>query len=60
MPKERAREDNVVELIAGDRKLKFKLERNGNSERVVLVEAMDQVSSPLDQLLGILNGRRGH
>jgi hypothetical protein len=60
MPKERAREDNIVEINNGERSLKFKLERNGNSERVVLVEALDQVSSPLDQLLRILNGRRGH
>jgi hypothetical protein len=60
MPKERAREDNIVEITNGDRSLKFKLERNGNSERVMLVEALDQVSSPLDQLLTILNGRRGH
>ena len=60
MPKERARDGDVVEINSGDRKLKFKLERNGNSERVVLVETMDQVSSPLDQLLSVLNGKRGH
>jgi hypothetical protein len=57
---ERAREVNVVELNAGNRKRKFELERNRNSERVQLVEAMDQVSSAMDQLLSVLDGRRGH
>jgi hypothetical protein len=57
---ERAREGNVVELNAGNRKRKFELERNRNSERVQLVEAKDQVSSALDQLLSVLDGRRGH
>ena len=60
MPKERARADNVIEISNGHQKLKFKLERNGDSEQIVLVEAIDQVSSPLEQLLSILNGRRGH
>jgi len=60
MPKERARADNIVEINNGDRKLKFKLERIGDSERIVLVEALDQVSSPLEQLLSVLNGRWGH
>jgi len=50
---ERARESNVFELNAGNRKRKFELERNRNSERVQLVEAMDQ-------LLRVLDGRRGH
>ena len=57
---ERAREGNVVELNAGNRKRKFELERNQNSGRVQLVEAIDQVSSALDQLLSVLDGRRGH
>ena len=60
MPKEQAQADNVIEISNGDQKPKFKLERNGGSERIVLVEALDQVSSPLEQLLSILNGRRGH
>jgi hypothetical protein len=60
MPKEQAQADNVIEISNGDQKLKFKLERNGDSEQIVLVEALDQVSSPLEQLLSILNGRRGH
>jgi len=60
MPKEQAQADNVIEISNGDQKLKFKLERIADSEQIVLVEALDQVSSPLEQLLSILNGRRGH
>jgi len=60
MPKEQAQADNVIEISNGDQTLKFKLERIGDSEQIVLVEALDQVSSPLEQLLSILNGRRGH
>jgi hypothetical protein len=59
---ERVQEGNVFELNAGNRKRKFELERNRNSERVLLVEPRDlnQVSSALDQLLSVLDGRRGH
>ena len=57
---ERAREGNVFELNAGNRKRKFELERNRDSERVELVKAMDRLSSALDQLLSVLDGRRGH
>ena len=57
---ERAREGNVFELNAGNRRRKFELERNRNPERVQLVEAMDRLSSALDQLLSVLDGRRGH
>ena len=57
---ERAREGNVFELNAGNRKRKFELERNQNSERVQLVEAIDRVSSAFDELLSVLDGRRGH
>jgi hypothetical protein len=60
MPKERAREGNVFELNAGNRKRKFELERSRDSERVQLVEALDRVSSALDQLRSVLDGRRGH
>ena len=56
----RAREGNVFELNAGNRKRKFELERTRNPERVQLVEAMDRLSSALDQLLSVLDGRRGH
>ena len=56
----RAREGNVFELNAGNRRRKFELERNRNPERVQLVEAMDRLSSALDQLLSVLEGRRGH
>jgi len=56
----RAREGNVFELNAGNRRRKFELERNRNPERVQLVEAMDRLSSALDQLLSVLDGRRGH
>ena len=55
----RAREGNVFELNAGNRRRKFELERNRNPERVQLVEAMDRLSSALDQLLSVLDGRRG-
>ena len=55
----RAREGNVFELNAGNRKRKFDLERTRNPERVQLVEAMDRLSSALDQLLSVLDGRRG-
>jgi hypothetical protein len=57
---ERAREGNVFELNAGNRKRKFEFERNRNSERVQLLEAIDRVSSAFDQLLSVLDGRRGH
>jgi hypothetical protein len=57
---ERAREGNVFELNAGNRKRKFELERNRNSERAQLIEAIDRVSSAFDQLLSVLDGRRGH
>jgi hypothetical protein len=57
---ERAREGNVFELNAGNRKRKFELEGNRNSERVQLLEAIDRVSSAFDQLLSVLDGRRGH
>ena len=57
---ERAREGNVFELNAGNRRRKFELERTRNPERVQLVEAMDRLSSALDQLLSVLDGRRGH
>jgi len=57
---ERAREGNVFELNVGNRKRKFELERNRNSERVQLLEAIDRVSSAFDQLLSVLDGRRGH
>jgi hypothetical protein len=57
---ERAREGNLVELNAGDRKGKLELERNRDSERVQLLEALDRVSSAVDQLLSVLDGRRGH
>ena len=56
----RAREGKVFELNAGNRKRKFQLERNQNSERVQLVEAIDRVSSAFDELLSVLDGRRGH
>jgi len=56
----RAREGNVFELNAGNRRRKFELERNRSPERVQLVEAMDRLSSALDQLLSVLDGRRGH
>ena len=57
---ERAREGNVFELNAGNGTRKVELEGNRNSERVQLDEAMDRVSSALDQLLSVLDGRRGH
>ena len=57
---ERAPEGNVFELNAGNRKRKVELERNRNSERLRLVEAIDQLSPVLDQLLNVLDGRRGH
>jgi hypothetical protein len=57
---ERAREGNVFEFHAGNRKRKVEPERNRNSERVQLDEAADRVSSALDQLLSVLDGRRGH
>ena len=60
MPKERVGEGDVFELNAGNRKRKFELERTRNPERVQLVEAMDRLSSALDQLLSVLDGRRGH
>jgi hypothetical protein len=60
MPNERALVGNVFELNAGNRKRKFQLERNQNSERVQLVEAIDRVSSAFDELLSVLDGRRGH
>ena len=56
----RAREGNVFELNVGNRRRKFELERNRSPERVQLVEAMDRLSSALDQLLSVLDGRRGH
>ena len=60
MPKERGREGNVFELNAGHRKREFELEGNRNSERVQLVEPIDRMSSALDRLLSVLDGRRGH
>jgi hypothetical protein len=57
---ERARERNVFELHAGNRMWKFEPEGNRNSERAQLSEAIDRVSSALDQLLSVLDGRRGH
>jgi len=68
MPKERAREGAVFELNAGNRKREFEVERSRDSERGQLFEAIDRVSSEavdrvssaLDQLRSVLDGRRGH
>jgi hypothetical protein len=67
MLKELAREGDV-ELNASNRKREFEFERSRDFERVQLFEAIDRVSSEaidrvssaLDQLRSVLDGRRGH
>jgi hypothetical protein len=68
MPKERVGEGDVFELNTGNRKRGFEIERSRDSERVQLFEAIDRVSSEaidrvssaLDQLRSVLDGRRGY
>ena len=57
---ERAQEGDVFELNTGNRKQGFEIERSRDSERVQLFEAIDRVSSALDQLRSVLDGRRRH
>ena len=64
MPKEQARESNVFELNAGERKPIDKGLRQPNEipkhVRHPLAEGANAELSAFDQLMTILNGRRGH
>jgi len=64
MPKEQARESNVFELNAGERKPMDKGFREPNEipkhVRRPLAERTNAELSALDQLMTILVGRRGH
>jgi hypothetical protein len=63
MPRKQTREDNLIELAAR-RERKVELGRTDRTPKRAcsyLVEAADvETTSALDQLLSILDGRRGH
>jgi hypothetical protein len=62
MPKEQARESYVFQLNAGERERTDKgfKEPNEIQKRVRLAERANAELSALDQLMTILDGRRGH
>jgi hypothetical protein len=57
MPKERAREGNVVELNAGKRE---RIDKGFKEPNEMLAERANAELSALDQLMTIINGRRRH
>jgi hypothetical protein len=60
MPKEQARESNVFELNVGERAkhVRRRLAERANAELSQLMTIVEL--SPLDELMAILDGRRGH
>ena len=63
MPRKQTREDNIIELATRRRERKVELGRtDGTPKRACsyLDEAADAETSALDQLLSLLDGRRGH
>jgi hypothetical protein len=63
IPKEQARKSNVFELNVGERAkhVRRRLAERANAELLELDQLMTIVElSPLDELMAILDGRRGH
>ena len=64
MPRKQTREDNLIDLATSRRERKVELGRTDRTPKRAcsyLVEAADvETTSALDQLLSILDGRRGH
>jgi len=63
MPRKQTREDNIIELATRRRERKVELGRTDRTLKRAssyLEEAADVETSALDQLLSILDGRRGH
>ena len=61
MPKEQARESNVFELNAGKRKPMDKGFRETNEmPKHIRHRLAERTDAALDQLMTILDGRRGH
>ena len=63
MPRKQTREDNIIELATRRRERKVELSRTDRTLKRAcsyLDEAADVEASALDQLLSILDGRRGH
>jgi hypothetical protein len=57
MPKEKARKSNVVELNVGKRE---RIDKGFKEPNEMLAERANAELSALDQLMTILDGRRGH
>jgi hypothetical protein len=61
MSRKQTREDNLIELAAIRRERKLELGRTARKRACsYLDKAADVETSALDQLLSILDGRRGH
>jgi hypothetical protein len=63
MSRKQTREDNLIELAAIRRERKLELGRTDRARKRTCSypdEAADVETSALDQLLSILDGRRGH
>ena len=63
MPRKQTLEDNIIELATRRRERKVELGRTDRTLKRAcsyLDEAADVEASALDQLLSILDGRRGH
>ena len=63
MPRKQTREDNIIELAASRRERKVAPSRTDRTPKRAcsyLDEAADMETSALDQLLSLLDGRRGH
>ena len=63
MPRKQTREDNIIELATRRRERKVELSRTDRTLKRAcnyLDEAADVETSALEQLLSLLDGRRGH
>jgi hypothetical protein len=63
MPRKQTCEDNIIELAASRRERKVELSRTDRTPKRAcsyLDEAAAMEASALDQLLSLLDGRRGH